>query len=364
MHSVHCKLIAFYLPQFHPIAENDAWWGEGFTEWTNVKRAKPLFLGHSQPRIPGELGYYDLRDPGIRERQAELAREHGIHGFCYWHYWFEGRRLLERPFGEVLASGKPDFPFCLAWANETWSRRWDGREHDVLLKQTYGGDDDARAHIRWLIPSLSDRRAIRIDNKPLLLIYRPFDIPGVERLISVWREEVCMAGMGDIYLVAIETGFADHRDPRPYGFDAALHFQPNFPRMTQLLRPKKQLMDMIVRRKPLRLYDYEDVMRVCMHVKDVPYPRFECVIPRWDNSPRAKRRSIIVQKDHPFLYGEWLSAVMRRSSLQQGTSQPVVFLNAWNEWGEGNYLEPDATWGRAYLEATRDVVTQGVASCA
>src|SRR5215472_10557960 len=167
----HARLIAFYLPQYHPIPENDAWWGRGFTEWTNVSRAQPLFPSHYQPQLPADLGFYDLRLPDVRCTQAELARTHGIHGFCYYHYWFQGKRLLGRPFEEVLASGEPDLPFCLCWANEPWSRRWNGRPDDVLQAQEYSLADD-QAHIRWLLPALKDRRAIRIDGKPVFIVYQ------------------------------------------------------------------------------------------------------------------------------------------------------------------------------------------------
>src|SRR5918911_547953 len=221
------RAIAFYLPQYHPIPENDRWWGKGFTEWTNVARARPLFPGHYQPHLPADLGFYDLRLPETRMVQAELARTHGIEGFCYWHYWFNGRRLLERPFNEVLASGEPDFPFCLAWANENWTRVWNGSERDVLIGQQYNEEDD-RQHIRSLLAAFRDERYIRIDGKPVFLVYRAAKIPDPLRTTEVWREEAQKAGVGDLYLCRIES-FPDERtDPARLGFDAAVEFHPQW----------------------------------------------------------------------------------------------------------------------------------------
>ena len=221
------RLIAFYLPQFHPIPENDLWWGEGFTEWTNVSKAQPLFEGHYQPHIPADFGYCDLRSPEVRRQQAEMAREYGLHGFCYYHYWFQGKRLLERPFNEVLASGEPDFPFCLCWANEPWSRRWNGSNQDVLQAQSYSSDDD-RAHLRYLLPALSDRRAITVDGKPMFIVYQAKELPDPASTIAIWREEARRGGLAGLYLVAVETGWDAGWDATQFGFDAKVLFQPQF----------------------------------------------------------------------------------------------------------------------------------------
>ena len=220
----NARLIAFYLPQFHPIPENDTWWGRGFTEWTNVCQAKPLFREHYQPRLPADMGFYDLRVPETRAAQAELAREHGIEGFCYWHYWFQGRRLLWRPFNDVLQSGEPDFPFCLAWANESWSRRWLGEEEDVLAAQTYSDDDDVH-HIQWLLQAFADRRHITVNGRPLFLIYRPRHLPDPQRTTDVFRTECVKAGLPEPFLVGIDA-HCQNFDCRSIGFDGTLSFEP------------------------------------------------------------------------------------------------------------------------------------------
>jgi hypothetical protein len=221
---MNTRLVAFYLPQFHPIPENDEWWGKGFTEWFNVARARPLFDGHAQPHIPGDLGFYDLRVPETRLAQADLARRYGIEGFCYWHYWFEGKRLLERPFNEVLASGEPSFPFCLAWANESWSRRWLGEEKEILQAQTYSHRDDI-AHARWLAHAFSDSRYIRVGERPLFLIYRPRALPEPQRTVETMRNEVLKLGIPDPYMVGIDA-HCYGVDLRKFGFDETLAFEP------------------------------------------------------------------------------------------------------------------------------------------
>jgi lipopolysaccharide biosynthesis protein len=221
------KLITFYLPQYHPVQENNEWWGKGFTEWTNVTKAQPLFSGHYQPQLPADLGFYDLRLPEVRQAQADLAKEYGIHGFCYYHYWFNGRRILERPFNEVLASGKPDFPFCLCWANENWTRTWDGLEKKILLEQNYSEEDD-RQHIRSLARAFQDERYIRVGNKPLFLVYKASRIPNPLKTTSIWREEAKKMGIEDLFLCKVESAHGEHGDPTKSGFDAAVEFQPDW----------------------------------------------------------------------------------------------------------------------------------------
>lgn len=342
------KLLAFYLPQFHPIPENDEWWGKGFTEWTNVTRARPIYRGHYQPHLPADLGFYDLRLPEVREAQAALAREYGIYGFCYYHYWFNGKRLLERPFNEVLASGSPDFPFCICWANENWTRRWDAQEHHVLMKQHYSEHDDL-AHIRSLLQALDDPRYVRVDGKPLLLIYRVNHLPSPARTAELWRNEVRKAGIGEIVLCTVDGNF-ERMDPRSIGFDAAVEFQPNL-LFYQDLRTRVWLRFL---RKAFKrpLLTYSELVERALHDPPPPYPRFRGVTPSWDNTARRNKGAFVLEGSTPEAYQEWLETTIRTSS-QTASGEKVVFINAWNEWAEGNHLEPCQRWGRAYLEATR-----------
>ena len=342
------RLIAFYLPQFHPIPENDEWWGEGFTEWRNVVQAQPLFPGHDQPQLPADLGYYDLRAAETRAEQARLARQYGVFGFCYYHYWFSGKRLLERPFSDVLASGEPDFPFCLCWANEPWSRQWDGRPHDVLQPQTYSEEDDV-AHIHSLIPALSDPRAIKVGGKPLFLVYQGRALPDPARTIETWRREVESAGLPGIHLVAVESGWDAGWDATQVGFDAKVLFQPQF----SILRTTPRI---DIEGKPeLHVFDYKKAWPALANPEPVAYRRYDTVFPAWDNTARKGDCGWVVHNSTPAAYEEWLrTTVERAGKLPKG--ERIVFLNAWNEWAEGAHLEPDRTDGRAYLEATRRAV--------
>jgi glycosyl transferase family WbsX len=335
------RLVAFYLPQFHPIPENDAWWGKGFTEWTNVASARPLFHGHYQPHIPADLGFYDLRLPETRRAQAELAEAHGITAFCYYHYWFNGRRLLERPFEEVLASGEPRLPFCLCWANENWTRRWDGQDHQVLIAQHYSDEDD-RAHIRSLLGAFRDPRYLRIEGKPLFLVYRTMWMPDPRRTTAIWREEARNGGVGELFLCRVESTVYEQNDPRPLGFDGAVEFQPEWSRLGGPVR----------RRRASHVYDYAAMVDAALDKRPADYRRLPCVTPGWDNSARRERGATIITGSTPELYGEWLRQVVAAEQAS-GDDEPVVFVNAWNEWAEANHLEPCRRWGRAYLEATR-----------
>ncbi len=356
MNLTNPKLIAFYLPQFHPIPENDEWWGKGFTEWTNATRAKPLFRGHYQPHLPADLGFYDLRLPAARQAQADLAQEYGIHGFCYYHYWFNGRRVLERPFNEVLQSGKPDFPFCLCWANENWTRAWDGRTGENLLVQNYSEDDD-RAHITWLVEAFSDPRYIQVDGKPLFLVYRAGLLPHPRRTAEIWREEALKLGI-EIFLCRVESLVAEKNiDPADTGFDAAVDFQPDWSNLGQPLHRSawhKILLSLGLTEKAYavhNIFKYHQVVENMLKRPAPNYKRIPCINPSWDNSPRRKRDAVMLLDSTPEVYEEWL-----RQTIKMGQSQNnegLIFINAWNEWAEGNHLEPDQKFGRAYLEATR-----------
>jgi|GEM_PF-879284 polysaccharide pyruvyl transferase CsaB len=340
------RAIAFYLPQFHPIPENDAWWGKGFTEWTNVAKAKPLFEGHYQPHVPGELGVYDLRSPETRLAQAKLAKEHGLYGFCYYHYWFNGKLLLNQPLDGVLASGEPEFPFCLCWANEDWTRAWDGRSGATLIRQDYSDEDDLR-HIATLAAIFADRRYIRIEGKPLFLVYRANRMPRPSRTVDIWREEARRLGIGELYLCRVESFPDEHTDPHAIGFDAAVEFQPDW---TQLGPGLSLGIDHSV-------YSYEAIVGRMLSKKPPAYKRFSCVTPSWDNSPRRQRDSVIFKDSTPQLYEKWLRSAVQKAD-SPNVEENLVFINAWNEWGEGNHLEPDKRNGRAYLEATKRVVSE------
>src|SRR5262249_26115230 len=274
----------FYLPQFHPIPENDRWWGKGFTEWTNVPKAKPNFQGHYQPRLPAELGFYDLRSPEIREQQAQLAREYGLHGFCYHHYWFGGKLLLELPFNEVLGSGRPDFPFCICWANENGTRRWDGAEHEILIAQNHSDEDD-RNFIRGLFPAFEDRRYIRVNGKPLLIVYRVNILPEAKHTAEIWRQEAWEGGIGEIYLCAAQSfGILD---PKLYGFDAAVEFPPHGVIAEDLAERVEKLNS----RYGGSVYDYLVTANSLIHKPAPDYTLFKAVMPAWDNTPRRQDKS-------------------------------------------------------------------------
>jgi hypothetical protein len=358
------RVVAFHLPQFHPIPENDEWWGKGFTEWTNVAKARPLFPGHYQPHLPADLGFYDLRLPETRAAQAELAAAHGIYGFCYYHYWFNGRQVLERPVNEIWKSGKPDFPFCLCWANENWTRRWDGLNSEILLEQTYGPDDDV-AHIRALIPFFHDPRYIRVMDRPFFAVYRASVMPDPQRTAELWRREVERAGLKGLFLVRVE-GHNERGDPRKLGFDCSLEFQPcwfgmgpfTIFRLKWWHRHKLGTGEAVFRDNTV--LDYEDLVR-CALAEPIPlYPRIRCVCPGWDSSPRRKTGAKIVVNSTPERYERWLREVVERQAarakdVEKSAISPesLVFVNAWNEWAEGNHLEPCQKWGCKYLEATR-----------
>jgi lipopolysaccharide biosynthesis protein len=357
--------IAFHLPQFHPIAENDEWWGKGFTEWTNVVKATPRFQGHYQPHLPADLGFYDLRLPEARAAQAELAASYGIHGFCYYHYWFHGRQVLERPVDEIWKSGEPQFPFCLCWANENWTRRWDGLEDQVLLEQRYSPADDL-AHIRSLIPMFLDPRYICVGDRPLFLVYRASRLPEPEKTVETWRREAERAGLKGLFLVRVENFKDDHGDPRDIGFDSGLQFQPlaSLSGEPRIYRRKWWHIRRLKTHEPgfreNYVYDYDLLVRNALATPEPAYPRIPCVCPGWDNSPRRTQGATILVNSTPETYEKWLRGIVdqQKARMSSGGSSGIsadslVFINAWNEWAEGNHLEPCQRWGRKYLEATR-----------
>ena len=354
-HDQNVRLIAFYLPQFHPIPENDEWWGKGFTEWTNVAKSNPLFKGHYQPHLPADLGFYDLRLPETRQAQADLAQAYGLNGFCYYHYWFKGKRLLERPFSEVLNSGKPDFPFCLCWANETWSRRWLGEESHILAKQDYSPEDDVN-HARSLLPAFADPRSIKVDGRPMFLIYRPKDLPDPQRTTETFRQTCLKNGLPEPYLVGVSAHCRGENCQR-LGFDHTLDFRPSLGtlpgafqegwRWSKFFRNLRQG----VFSGTLAIYPQEEAIRHMDQGKG-NFPQIPSVLVGWDNTPRRGARAIIVSGNTPQRFERNLAETIRNAP-SLGAGGKMVFINAWNEWAEGNHLEPDQKFGKSFLEAVK-----------
>jgi lipopolysaccharide biosynthesis protein len=338
-------VVAFYLPQFHPIPENDAWWGEGFTEWHNVTRALPQFEGHAQPRLPGELGFYDLRLPDAMRRQMQLARAYGIGAFCSYFYWFAGKTLLEQPLRQWLADASLNLPLCLCWANENWSRRWDGRADDILIGQQHSADDDL-AFIEYIAPYLADPRYLRVEGRPLLLVYRPGLLPEPRETAKRWREWCRSHGIGEIRLAYVQS--FDRVDPRDIGFDAAVEFPPNNITPSPITA-RQHLLNPDYRGD---VHDWRELARQSIAQADPPYPRYPGVNPGWDNEPRRSGRGRVFAHASPRGYRDWLRHAVGTAQRRFPT-QPMVFVNAWNEWAEGAVLEPDTRLGHAWLEATR-----------
>jgi lipopolysaccharide biosynthesis protein/glycosyltransferase involved in cell wall biosynthesis len=344
------KAIAFYLPQFHPIPENDEWWGKGFTEWANVSKAMPEFVGHYQPHLPGELGFYDLRVPEVQRRQVQLARKYGVHGFCFYYYWFAGKHLLERPLNQFISDPEIDFPFCICWANENWTRGWDGKESEILVAQHHSEEADL-AFIRDLEPKLRHKNYIRIQGRPLLIVYRARVLPDPAATTRRWRDYCRQMGLGNPYLVAAQV-FED-LDPREFGFDAAVQFPPNTPGLRTDLRSQFQ---------PLNpgftglIHSYADLIRLTLERPQPPYQQFRTVCPGWDNDARRPGRGTTYALSSPKEYGRWLKGACCQALEETDPDKRLVFINAWNEWGEGAHLEPDRHYGYAYLQATADVL--------
>lgn len=351
------RVIAFYLPQFHPIPENDEWWMKGFTEWTNVGKARPLFPGHYQPKVPADLGYYDLRVPETRKAQADMARAYGIEGFCYWHYWFgNGKRLLERPFNEVLASGEPDFPFCLSWANESWRGFYHGvKNRETLIEQLYPGEDDAIAHFNEVLPAFKDHRYIKVDGKPLFMVYHPFDHPDMKGFIEQWRELALKNGLDGLYLVGQTYHLDEERaELEAMGFDAI-----NVVRLFDYERKAPAAYRHAKRwhhwfKFPL-IVKYKTASKFFVAPEDYDKDVIPTIIPNWDHSPRSGKHGLVLHHSEPELFEEHVKDVM--SCLEQKLPEHcIVFAKSWNEWAEGNYLEPDMRYGKQYLEVLKKYV--------
>ena len=363
------RVLAYYLPQFHPIPENDEWWGKGFTEWTNVGKAKPLFPGHYQPHVPADLGYYDLRVPETREAQAQMAREAGIEGFVYWHYWFgNGKRLLERPFNEVLASGKPDFPFALAWANQTWQGFNFGvnNERNVLIEQIYPGDEDYIAHFNAVLPAFLDKRYITCEEKPIFIIYMPDEIPNVTHFLSLWRELAIKNGLKGIYFISHDMNRLTEKAAQStynkriaQGFDGVnyvnlmrynLQELPFWFRVARKLFHKNQKLRLIPEIKP---YDTEVFKTALDDIENV----FPTIVPDWDHTPRSGVNGIALVGSTPEKFGSIAKEMVTRIS-RKPEEKRFLFIKSWNEWAEGNYMEPDLRWGTRYLDNLQNAVLE------
>lgn len=359
--------IAFVLPQFHPIPENDKWWGKGFTEWTNVTKAEPLFETHYQPHLPTDLGFYDLRLPEAREAQANLAKLYGIHGFCYYHYWFNGKRLLNKPIDEMLQLKKPDMPFMLCWANENWTRRWDGLEQDVLMEQKYSLEDDKK-HMRWLCENVfSDERYIKVDGKPVFMIYRHSLFPNIKKTVEVWREIAEKEfGFKGIYLCITES-FNDTTEPESIGFDAAVEFSAHSVIKNKFTAKKKKTFWNIFSKNhgvksKLDLRDFKKGVEQSIQRQLPNYKLYRSVTPSWDNTARKGSNGVVALGSSPSLYQNWLSAIIEKFK-PYSKYENFVFINAMNEWAEGNHLEPCRKYGRAYLEATSSALKVNNEKC-
>lgn len=354
---LQARAVAFYLPQYFPIPENDEWWGPGFTEWTNTARAKPLFPGHQQPNLPGELGFYDLRVPETRQAQSDLAREHGVEAFVYWHYWFgEGDRILERPFTEVLHSGEPEISFCLAWANQTWTGIWHGAKDRVLKQQSYPGPEDDARHFETVLPAFRDPRYFRVDDRPVFYVFRPEELPNAAEFVDRWQAMARGAGLPGLYLVA-EVSDLLGAGPRygrgaEDGFDASVYMRLPA-KVTRATHLRMRLM-----RKALggpEVYPYSDTAMSLFPTGSQLQP---CVYPNWDNTPRSGRGGLALTGASPEKFGRNVRDAVA-TLADRPEQERILWVKSWNEWAEGNHLEPDLVHGRRWLEALREGLIGG-----
>ncbi|MFL9903777.1 glycoside hydrolase family 99-like domain-containing protein [Paraburkholderia fungorum] len=347
--ALNIKAIAFYLPQFHPIHENDLWWGKGFTEWTNVTKAVPQFVGHHQPHLPGELGFYDLRIPEVMQQQAELAKHYGITGFCFHHYWFGGKRLLEKPLQNLIEHKEIDIKFCVSWANENWSRRWDGLEDDILISQNHSPEDDIN-FFDSLVEAFRDDRYITVDGKPVLIVYRVTLLPDARATAERWRARALEVGLPGVYLVAAKS--FNITDPTVFGFDAAVEFPPHQSHAKEITE-QYTIMNPTYKGK---IYDFEEVANRLGKITSDDHITFKTVMPSWDNEARKPGAGFSFVKSTPQNYAKWLNDACKTMMQHKEEDKRLVFINAWNEWAEGAHLEPDRYHGYAYLHATANVL--------
>ena len=359
------RVIAMYLPQYHPIPENDDVWGKGYTEWNNVAKARPMFRGHHQPNIPADLGFYDLRLPEIREQQAHLAREAGVEGFMYWHYWFgNGKMLLERPFEEVLESGKPDFPFCLGWANHhwktsTWTTMKNFQPNKMICEQTYPGDEDYIAHFNYCLKAFKDPRYIKVDGKPFFLLYDALALPDCHHFFDLWNKLAQKNGFPGIHFVGLTPSWDYQIDEQfSLGYDAVVHgnlWQAELNASNQFVKKLFHRIRGKIDWVPLDKYKYKNIIKHLVTDVDRKEEIYPIMLPGWDRSPRSGRRAVIYYGSTPELWKkhceEAVAAVQHKADEHK-----IIMLRSWNEWGEGNYVEPDERWGTAYLDALKEVL--------
>ena len=375
------RVIAFYLPQYHPIPENDKWWGKGFTEWTNVAKAKPLFKGHYQPRIPADLGFYDLRVPEVREQQAQMAREAGIEGFCYWHYWFShDKKLLERPFQEVLQSGRPDFPFCLGWANHNWTNKsWEAgtrQQKEMTLMEMVYNEDEYRKHFYDVLPAFKDKRYITVDGKPLFYIWSALALPNPAEFIQLWQQLAKENGLEGIYFVGLEFNLRENEKSLKTAItkkipnNTAIRFQKLLDCGYNAVNSRgyhradlycRSIWDILWRSISIRLFkhfpiskcDQRKINKWLYTEEDRQENVYPTLMPNWDRTPRSGQKARIYTNSTPEVFGEQIDQVLDLIKDKE-PEHKIVFLMSWNEWAEGNYIEPDMKYGHGYLNILKE----------
>jgi hypothetical protein len=376
------KIIAYYLPQFHNIPENDEWWGDGFTEWVNVKKAKPLYEGHVQPRVPLNNNYYNLLDDDVKIWQAKIAKEHGVYGFCYYHYWFNGKMLLERPMEQMLENKSIDMPFCICWANEAWTKAWVNDEKKVLIRQLYGDKPEWKEHFDYLLPFLKDERYIKKDGKPLFVIYRPSVMDCAQEMMKYWNELAVAAGLPGITF-AYQTGDLDWSNSKVAdAFDYDIEFQPGYARHA-MLSSKKGVLNTLkkIRRDVARVVEkkfgidllrygavalrkitntqivsYDDTWKTILNSRPYRKNSIPGAFVRWDNTPRHGERGFIYKGENPDKFKKYLSEQIKHA--KNDYHEDMIFMYAWNEWAEGGYLEPDEEYGYGYLNAIKEALIE------
>lgn len=360
MKTKKARVIAFYLPQFHPIAENDEWWGKGFTEWTNVGKAKSVFRGHYQPRVPADLGYYDLRMPEVREAQVEMAREAGIEGFMYWHYWFgNGKRLLETVFDEVLDTKEPDFPFCLAWANHSWyAKEWnsEGAKKDrLLIEQTYPGEEDYRLHFEYALKAFLDPRYIRVNDCPIFFIYDTKTLP--YEFLKLWNKWAVEEGLKGIHFVGRLQNDNDIESLENVGYNAfsAERMWGVYSSSSLIKKTFFRLKNFVFKRPPFTV-DYKEAYPHFTSDLDRKENIYPSIYPNWDHSPRSGNRGLIIHQSTPEYFRKHVDCVLKMIN-HKADENKIVMLKSWNEWAEGNYMEPDLVHGKRYIKALNDAIS-------